>query len=85
VGEKHLPIHFYKAWRHCAERFETLPLTYFQSLILGKQIPISPSVAFLYPTIRMWEFYSEANFGDDPAKPFEYDVKNCPGLGLACI
>jgi hypothetical protein len=27
----------------------------------------------------------EANFGDDPAKPFEYDIKNCPGLGLDCL
>jgi hypothetical protein len=27
----------------------------------------------------------EANFGDDPAKPFEYDIHNCPGLELACI
>jgi hypothetical protein len=30
------------------------------------------------------EFF-EANFGDYPAKPFEYDIKNCPGLELACI
>jgi hypothetical protein len=53
--------------------------------ILGKQIPISPSVPVLFPTIRLWEFYVEANFGDDPAKPFEFDTKNFPGLGLASI
>jgi hypothetical protein len=53
--------------------------------ILGKQIPINPSVSRLFPTVRMQEWYTEANFGDDPAKPFEYDVKNFPGLGLACI
>jgi hypothetical protein len=23
-----------------------------------------------------------ANFGDNPAKPFVYDIKMCPGMGL---
>jgi hypothetical protein len=23
----------------------------------------------------------EANFGTDPAKPFEYDIEKCPGMG----
>jgi hypothetical protein len=43
----------------------------------------------LYPTITVFDsevdFSLDANFGDDPAKPFEYDIINCPGLGLACI
>jgi hypothetical protein len=24
----------------------------------------------------------QTNFGDDPAKPFKYDIEKCPGLGL---
>jgi hypothetical protein len=41
----------------------------------------------LFPTVTMAPSYPplEANFGDDPAKPFEYDIHNCPGLELACI
>jgi hypothetical protein len=44
----------------------------------------------LFPAVKIfWEFDSissfEANFGDDPAKPFEYDIQNCPGLELDCI
>jgi hypothetical protein len=27
----------------------------------------------------------EANFGDNPAKLFEYDIKKCPGMGLEWI
>jgi hypothetical protein len=27
----------------------------------------------------------EANFGDNPKKPFEYDIKKCPGMGLEWI
>jgi hypothetical protein len=27
----------------------------------------------------------EANFGDNPTKPFEYDIKKCPGMGLEWI
>jgi hypothetical protein len=23
----------------------------------------------------------EANFGTDPAKPFEYNIEKCPGMG----
>jgi hypothetical protein len=53
----------------------------------GKKIPISPTVDRLFPAVTMLPevSYIEANFGDDPAKPFEYDIKNCLGLGLACI
>jgi hypothetical protein len=24
----------------------------------------------------------QTNFGDDPAKPFKYDIEKCPGLGV---
>jgi hypothetical protein len=48
----------------------------------GKQIPISPSVNCLYPTAQLWDFSSEANFGDDKSKPFKYDIDKCPGLLL---
>jgi hypothetical protein len=48
---------------------------------IGRQIPISTSVDRLYPAIEMlYMMSSEANFGDDPAKPFKFDVKNFPGL-----
>jgi hypothetical protein len=41
----------------------------------------------LFPAVTMLSVVSsiEVNFGDDKAKPFEYDIKNCPGLGLDCI
>jgi hypothetical protein len=26
----------------------------------------------------------EANFGDDLAKPFSYDIGECPGMNLEC-
>jgi hypothetical protein len=52
----------------------------------GRKIPISPAVDRLFPAVTMTPGVSiEANFGDNPAKPFEYDIKNCPGLELACI
>jgi hypothetical protein len=42
---------------------------------------ISPTVDRLFPAVIMWTKDSfVANFGDDPAKPFEYDIDNCPGL-----
>jgi hypothetical protein len=51
------------------------------------KIPISPSGDRLFPTISVWnsawDFSLDANFGEDPAKPFEYDIKNCSGMGLA--
>jgi hypothetical protein len=35
----------------------------------------------LYPTVSIYESASiEANFGDDSAKPFKYDIKKCPGM-----
>jgi hypothetical protein len=41
----------------------------------------------LFPAATIWEkdISIVANFGDDPAKPFLYDIKNCPELGLDCI
>jgi hypothetical protein len=46
----------------------------------GKKIPISPLVPFLYPTVYMDNVSLEANFGDNPAKAFKYDIEKCPGL-----
>jgi hypothetical protein len=37
-------------------------------------MPISPSVDCLYPTLEMRYVSLEANFGNDPAKPFEYNI-----------
>jgi hypothetical protein len=53
----------------------------------GRKIRISPTVDRLFPTVKMVGFISslEANFGDNPSKTFEYDIRNCPGLGLGCI
>jgi hypothetical protein len=46
------------------------------SHFIGRQIPISPSVDRLFPAIEMFDVLSlEANFGDDPAKPFKFDVE----------
>jgi hypothetical protein len=48
----------------------------------GKQIPINPTtVNPLYPTVTLLGPGSvEANFGDDLAKPFCYDIQECPGI-----
>jgi hypothetical protein len=48
----------------------------------GKQIKIiHPGVNCLYPTATLWENESlEANFGDDPEKPFKYDIEKFAGL-----
>jgi hypothetical protein len=52
----------------------------------GRKILINPTVDRLFPAVTMWEDETfEANFGNDPAKPFKYDIHNCPGLKLACI
>jgi hypothetical protein len=49
---------------------------------VGKQMLISPSVdcLYLYPTLEMCNISLEANFGNDPEKPFAYDVTKCPGM-----
>jgi hypothetical protein len=40
----------------------------------------------LYPAVTMMRDVSYfGNFGDDPAKPFAYDIQNFPGLGFTCI
>jgi hypothetical protein len=39
----------------------------------------------LYPIVIMEansNMHLQTNFGDDPAKPFKYDIEKCPGLGL---
>jgi hypothetical protein len=36
----------------------------------------------LYPTVSMHKGSVEANFGDDLAKPFKYDIKMCPGIAF---
>jgi hypothetical protein len=46
-----------------------------------KQIPIDPTADRLFPTVTLWKNVSvEANFGDDLAKPFKYNIEKCPGL-----
>jgi hypothetical protein len=50
---------------------------------IGKPIPINPSVRRLYPTVTVWKDTSlESNFGDDPTKPFRYDIAKCPRLAF---
>jgi hypothetical protein len=44
-------------------------------------MPISPSVDFLYPSVEMCCVSLEVNFGNDPAKPFAYNIEECPGMG----
>jgi hypothetical protein len=51
----------------------------------GKQIPIKPTVNMntLYPTVSLYRTVSvEANFGEDSAKSFRYDINKCPGMNL---
>jgi hypothetical protein len=47
----------------------------------GKQMPISPSVDFLYPTLEMRYVSLEVNFGNNPDKPFAYNIEKCPRMG----
>jgi hypothetical protein len=58
-------------------------------VVAGCGFEISPTVDCLFPfpafTIMAEMTAIEANFGDYPAKPFEYDIHNCPGLEMACI
>jgi hypothetical protein len=46
----------------------------------GNQIPINPETGnCLIPTVAVWDGVSvEANFGDDLAKPFKYNLQTCP-------
>jgi hypothetical protein len=45
-----------------------------------KPRPIKPTGDCLYPTLTMMDASIEANFGDNPANPFKYDLDKCPGL-----
>jgi hypothetical protein len=48
----------------------------------GKQSPIDSMMdtLSLYPTVSICSSISvEANFGDNIAKPFKYDIDKCPG------
>jgi hypothetical protein len=53
----------------------------------GRQIPIGPLVDdHLFPTATLLICGPddiETNFGNDKDRPFEYDIKKCPGMGLA--
>jgi hypothetical protein len=49
--------------------------------IIGKQIPINPTVDRLYPTAYLNDVSVEANFGNNLVdKPFKFDIDKCPGL-----
>jgi hypothetical protein len=49
----------------------------------GKPIPMSCTVDILYPTLSISRNgLVEANFGDNLAKPFSYDIDKCPGMNL---
>jgi hypothetical protein len=49
----------------------------------GKKIPISPVENCLFPTIKICgDICLEANFGDDPTKPFIFDILKCPELNF---
>jgi hypothetical protein len=53
---------------------------FFLDYFSGRQFQIDPRVDRLFPTVTLWDHMSlEANFGDNPAKPFEYDIKNVLG------
>jgi hypothetical protein len=58
-------------------------------LFVGQQIPITPLplVDRLVPEVSIFQnvMTLEANFGDDMDKPFQYDIKNCPGMGMEWI
>jgi hypothetical protein len=53
---------------------------------IGKQIPIKSTITTLYPTISMHGNVSvEANFGDDLAMPFKYDINNLQHFELTGV
>jgi hypothetical protein len=45
-------------------------------------ISLSVDCLYLYPTLEMRKVSVEANFGNDPAKPFAYNIEECPGMGF---
>jgi hypothetical protein len=48
----------------------------------GEQIPITPSSrkSPIPNSLHNKSYKLKANFGDNPAKPFKYDIKKCPRL-----
>jgi hypothetical protein len=49
----------------------------------GKPIPIDSTLDLLYPSLSLPEnILLEANFGDDSAKSFSYDIDKCPVMNL---
>jgi hypothetical protein len=51
------------------------------SKFTGKPITIDSTANPLYPTFSLVGKVSlEANFGDDLANPFRYDINKCPGM-----
>jgi hypothetical protein len=55
---------------------------------IGKQIQINTSVDHLIPAVSICYYDDltfEANFGNTKDKPFQYDIRNCPGMELDCI
>jgi hypothetical protein len=54
---------------------------HLKSQITDKQKAI-PSVNCVYPTVAVYNTSFEANFGDNPAKPFKFDIAKCPDLIL---
>jgi hypothetical protein len=56
-----------------------------QFIFTGKPIQISlPAGDFLYPSVwvQTVDIPLEANFGNDKAEPFKFDIKKCPILDL---
>jgi hypothetical protein len=45
-------------------------------------MPITPLVDHLYPTVSISCAALKANFGYDPANPFEFDIGKCAELEL---
>jgi hypothetical protein len=44
----------------------------------NQMFPINPTIGYLYPTVTVCGNFSiEANFGDNAAKPFCYDINKC--------
>jgi hypothetical protein len=59
---------------------------FFLDYFSDHQIPIDPTVDHLFPTVALrYDIPLEANFGNNPAKSFEYDIKKCPGMEVEWI
>jgi hypothetical protein len=79
---------------HCKWNFNGSVLSSLVILIIsykiakftGKPIPINSTVDSLYPTVSMYggfgNVFVEANFGDDSAKAFQYNIYKCLGVNL---